>query len=624
MSSDRSLYPRLKQLFSTGVVVRRSGGKALKVSDFDALQSFGTLQGNSMADRYTRLHTNSAFTQAGNNYGTQISRSQIYVDYEAMDTDALCSKALDILSEEATQKSEIGEVLSVRSSNENIQDELYNLFYRVLNIEFNLPMWIRTMCKYGDAFLNLKVEEGMGIYNVEPKTVYSMIREEGQDANNGTYIRFVEDPGAVSGGANASISSKGKNTYENFQMAHFRLLTDPNYMPYGRSWFEPARKLFKSYVLLEDAAILHRVMRAPEKRVFYYNVGNIPANEIDAFMQKQLNNSKKTPLIDPQTGQYNLKYNMMNMLEDFHIPVRNNDNTTRIDTTKGLEYAGMDDIYYFQNKILAALAVPKAYLNYSDELNGKSTLAGLSMNFSKSIEKLQRRVIKELEKIAQVHLFILGYDESDLSNFKLSLTTPSTLAEQEKIALLKEKVALIGDIMDKKILSSDWCLDYVMQMSEDQINQQRELVTEDIKRAFRWSQIENEGNDPAISGVSYGTPHDLASIYKNNAGKGGDQNLPDGYDELKKIDPVGRPRTHASIYGTDASSQGRDPLGKVDNNKSDKTGTIKPVYRGGPMAMEGIDKSKLEKFRKPNKVMVFEQQEPEMTLLDERNILDIE
>lgn len=625
--NDASLFPRLKQLFSTGVVIRRSGGKTLKVSDFDAISAFGNLQTNAVFDKYTRLYTGGgggSIIQSGGNFGVQISRAQLYIDYEAMDTDGICSKALDILSEEATQKSEIGEVLSVRSSNENIQDELYNLFYKVLNIEFNLPMWIRTMCKYGDAFVSLKLEEGLGVYNVEPLPVYSMIREESMDPNNSNYIRFVQDPAAVMGGSNATTPTRDKPTYENFEMAHFRLLTDPNYLPFGRSWFEPARKLYKQYVLLEDAAILHRVMRAPEKRVFYYNVGNIPAGEVDAFIQKQINSMKKSPLIDPQTGQYNLKFNVMNMMEDFHLPVRNNDQTTRIDTVKGLEYSGMDDIYYFQNKILAALAVPKAFLNYSDELNGKSTLSGLSMNFSKSIEKLQRIVIKELEKIAQVHLYILGYDESDLNNFKLNLTTPSTLAEQEKIALLKEKMALMGDILDKNLLSSDWCLDNIMQMSEDKINQERELIVEDVKRKFKYSQIENEGNDPAVSGVSYGTPHDLASIYKNNAGRGGNQDLPDGYDETKKVDPVGRPITHASTYGTDRSAMGRDPLGKVsDTPKPGKSSNQRPNYRKN-MALESKMVARFAESRQQKRVLLYEKEDLGPTLLDEGNILDLE
>lgn len=775
-NSSAALFGRLKQLFSTGVVVRRSGGKTLKVSDFDAIQAFGSLQSVSQADRYTRLHTNAAFTQTGNNYGIQISRSQLYIDYEAMDTDALCAKALDLLSEEATQRSEIGEVLSVRSSNENVQEELYNLFYNVLNIEFNLPMWIRTACKYGDNFLRLFIAQDLGVYGIQPLSVYEMLREEGLDPNNGLYVRFISDPSAVVGGTNSAVNTKGRKVYENYEIAHFRLLKDTNFLPFGRcltknsyveteygvkaidlveegdnvwtynidkdkyelssvvkkvcsgvkdiirvstknnfiegspnhpmlvysdgelkykkiedlsvkdllalsdysykkmntgtlinkvtvnkkegidnvildpickierlgedttydiqvesdnhnfiangmivhnSWYEPARKLYKSYVLLEDAAILHRVMRAPEKRVFYYNVGNIPANEVDAFMQKQLNQVKKTPLTDPATGQYDLKYNVMTMLEDFHIPVRNNDTTTRVETVKGLDYTGMDDIYYFQNKILAALGVPKAFLNYSDELNGKSTLSGLSMVFSKSIEYLQRVFLKELEKIAQVHLYILGYDESDLSNFKLTLTTPSILAEQEKIALLKEKFSLAADIMDKNILSTDWILDNILQMSEDQINQQRDLIVEDVKRKFRHKQIEEEGNDPVMSGVSYGTPHDLASIYKNNASRG-DQDLPDGYDEKKKIGDVGRPIVYTSTYGTDKSSVGRDPLGKVDTHDMGKNDRMRPNPR---VTMEstfsGIDKYK------PKKVQLFEQQEAEMTLLDDRNILDL-
>lgn len=621
MSTDKSVYPRLKSLFSTGVVVRRSGGKTLKVSDFDAIQAFGTLQSNSMTDRYTRLYGNTSINQVGGGYGIQLSRSQLYVDYEAMDTDAIVSKALDILSEEATQKSEIGEVLSVRSSNENIQDELYNLFYRVLDIESNLPAWIRNLCKYGDTFLSLNVEQGLGVYGVLPIPVYSMVREDGLDPNNQHYTRFILDTAAVAGGANAKVNSKDSRVFEAYEMAHFRLNTDANFMPYGRAWLEPARKVFKQYILLKDAAILHRVMRAPEKRVFYYNVGGIPPNEVDAFMQKQIAQAKKAPLIDPQTGQYNLKFNMMNMLDDFHIPVRSNDKVTSIDTVKGLDYAGMDDIYFFQNELLAALAVPKAFLNYSDELNGKSTLAGLSMNFSKSIERIQRVVVKQLDKIAQVHLYLLGYDESDLNNFKLSLTVPSTLAEQEKIALFKEKVSLGADILEKRLLSSDWVLDNIFKMSEDQIIQQRELIAEDMKRQFRYSQIAEEGNDPAISGVSYGTPHDLASIYKNNA-SGRDGDLPDGYDEKKKVNPVGRPVTHTSIYGTDKSAMGRDPLGKVDNDKPAKAGSQNPNYRGGPMALERVVLEGLNKHM-PKRVTLYEEAETEYSLLDERNILDI-
>lgn len=617
MHPDKTINSRLKAMFSTGTIVRRSGGKTLKVSDFDAIAAFGSLQNNTLTDRFTRLYNNTSINQNGSGVGIQVTRPQLYVDYEAMDTDPLCAKALDILSEEATQKNEIGEVLSVRSSNENIQDELYNLYYNILDIETNLPAWIRNMVKYGDTFLSLDMDWGIGVYGAYPLSVYSVTREEALDANNQHYIRFVINSSAVSTNAHGAPQHGLEHSFENFQVAHFRLLGDANFMPYGRSWLEPARKVFKQYILLKDAAILHRVMRAPEKRIFYYNVGNLPANEVDAFMQKQISQAKKAPLFDQKTGQYNLKYSMMNMLDDFHIPVRNNDTTTRIDTAKGLEYAGMDDIYFFQNELLAALGVPKAFLNYSDELNGKSTLSGLSMNFSKTIEKIQRVIIKQLEKIGQVHLAMLEYEDSDLSNFKLKLTTPSTLAEQEKIALFKEKVSLAGDIMDKSLLSSDYIFANIFSMSEDQILQERELIVEDKKRKFRLTQIEEEGNDPAISGMSYGTPHDLASIYKNNA-SGPTPGLPDEKDLGNKVNAVGRPKTHASVYGTDKSPMGRDPLGKVDN-KPEKSDTKKNNIKAKPFALESalIDSMKAVKGKK---VRLYEQREEEISIMDEKNI----
>jgi hypothetical protein len=619
---DKSIFPKVKELFSTDVVIRRSGGKRLSVSDFNAVQAFGNLQSNQVVSKYNRLYNYSTYnsTYDSGNYANIPSRPILYAKYEQMDTDGIISKALDVLAEEATQKNEIGEVLSIRSSSENIQQELYHLFYNVLNIEFNLPMWIRSMTKYGDHFQSLKVTEGVGVYNTVPLSVYEMVREEGQDANNADYIRFVRNKGTTAGDYNVNLNTQEADVYENYEIAHFRMLKDANFYPYGKSWLEPARKLYDQYVLLEDAAILHRVTRSAEKRIFYYNVGGIPPNEVDAFMQKQLQSMKKAPLIDPATGQYNLKYNMQNMMEDFHIPRRNGDTTTTIDTAKGLEYAGMDDINYFLQKLLTALGVPKAFLNYSDELNGKSTLSGLSLSFSKSIEYIQRLVIKELQKIASVHLIFCGYPESDIANFKLSLTVSSILAEQEKIALLKEKFSLMGDIIDKKLVSSDWCYDNIFKMSEDQINTERELIAEDVKRTFRYSQIEGEGNDPAISGISYGTPHDLASIYKNNAAGKPATDLPTGYDEEEK---VGRPKKYLSTYGTDKSNFGRDPLGKVDTHDTGDKEKASFNNRVKPLALESKMYQEIMRLKQPKVCVLFEKEEEPLSILDERNILDI-
>ena len=198
--------------------------------------------------------------------------------------------------------------------------------------------------------------------------------------------------------------------------------------------------------------LIHRIMRAPEKRIFYMNVGGIPPQEIDQFMEKTVQRMKKTPYIDQQSGDYNLKFNIQNMTEDFYIPVRGNDASTKIETTKGLDYDGTTDIEYLKNRMLAALKIPKAFLGYDENLEGKSTLAAMDIRFARTIERLQRTIVSELHKIALVHLYTQGFTDADLVDFELELTGPSIVFEQEKTELYKSKVELANSITDKKIV----------------------------------------------------------------------------------------------------------------------------------------------------------------------------
>jgi hypothetical protein len=293
------------------------------------------------------------------------------------------------------------------------------------------------MCKYGDFFLKLEIAEKFGVYNVIPYTAYHIERQEGFNIEAPTAVRFKFSPDGYASGTAGSgqftVPSFGQKNnesgifFDNYEMAHFRLLTDVNYLPYGRSYIEPARKLFKQYTLMEDAMLIHRISRAPEKRVFYVNVGAIPPNEVENFMQKTIRTMKKTPYMDPQTGEYNLKYNMQNMLEDFYIPVRGNDQTTKIETTKGLEYNGIEDVVYLRDKLFAALKVPKAFMGYEKDLTGKATLAAEDIRFARTIDRIQRIILSELNKIALVHLYTQGFTGESLTNFEISLTTPSII-----------------------------------------------------------------------------------------------------------------------------------------------------------------------------------------------------
>ena len=627
--ADTRLFSRLKRLFSTDVVIRNEGGNQLKVMDINKIQQSGEYENNSLVDRFNRLYSTSPTSLYGyqSNFNYQTLRPQLYSEYDAMDTDAIIASALDVIADESTLKNDMGEVLSIRSSDENIQKILYNLFYDVLNIEFNLWPWVRNMCKYGDFFLKLEISEKFGVYNVIPYNAFHIERLEGQDPDNPSDIQYAFDPNGISAGGygyynvpNANDINQNSIIFDNYEVAHFRLLTDTNFLPYGRSYIEPARKLFKQYVLMEDAMLIHRIVRAPEKRVFYINVGNIPPAEVENFMQKTVSKMKRTPYMDEKTGEYNLKYNMQNMLEDFYIPIRGNDTATKIDTTPGLAYDGIADVEYLRDKLFAALKVPKAFIGYEGDVEGKATLAAQDIRFARTIERIQRILVSELQKIALVHLYTQGYTDENLTNFDLSLTTPSIIYDQERIALMTEKMTLAQSMLDSKLVPSDWIYENIFHFSADEYDEYRDLVQQDTKRAFRLAQIEAEGNDPLESGKSYGTPHDLASLYGMGRTQSDPGNIPDGYDEKN---PLGRPKESNTDRGKQENAFGKDPLGrkgmKNDDNESSR---LRPKFKGGsPLAME--QREMLKKVPGPHrtgKQLVFEQEKKGNDLLDENQL----
>ena len=633
--ADKGLFSRLKRLFSTDVIIRNAGGNQLKVFDVNKAQQTGELENNSLVDRFNRIYTNSGTSIYGqqNAFNYQVMRPLLYSEYDAMDMDAIIASALDIVADESTLKNDMGEVLSIKSADEDIQKILYNLFYDVLNIEFNLWPWIRNMCKYGDFFLKLEIAEKFGVYNVIPYTAFHIERIEGQigqnpetgEDNDPMEVKFRFEPEGVStstyGYYNVPNSGNQASSiiFDNYEMAHFRLLSDMNFLPYGRSYIEPARKLFKQYTLMEDAMLIHRIVRAPEKRIFYMNVGAIPPNEVDAFMEKTLSKLKRTPFVDSETGEYNLKYNMQNILEDFYIPVRGNDQATKIENLNGLQWDGIQDVEYLRDKLFAALKVPKQFMGYDENSDGKATLAAQDIRFARTIERIQRIVVSELYKIALVHLYTQGYRDEQLGNFELSLTNPSIIYDQERVALMKEKVDLAAQMMETKLLPTDWIYENIFHLSEDQFEEYRDLIREDAKRSFRTGQIEAEGNDPIETGKSYGTPHDLASLYGSGRMSSDPSNVPDGYKEgTDDKTPLGRPTEKVTKRNTQDDNFGKDRLGAAGMKKDyNDTGKSALALEGNTQFLQ--HQSMLNSIP-GKKQMVFEQDKAKSSLLDESNI----
>ena len=549
--ADTSFFGRLTKLFRTQAVVTIDKEGKRRVVDTDERQQTNL---SSLRDRYTKIQK-SFYEQAGGaqSMAYQQVRREVFRDYDAMDNDPILASALDIYADESTLKNEFGDTLLIHSDNQKVQDLLTNLFYDVLNVEFNLWPWVRNMCKYGDFFLGLEIAEGKGIVNVTPHSVYNTERLERTDPSNPNSVKFkiTEDP-------------NGKEEYENFEVAHFRLLADTNWLPYGKSMIENGRRLWKQLSLMEDAMLIHRIMRAPEKRVFKIDIGNIPPTEVDNYMQRIINKMKKVPFIDKNTGDYNLKYNMQNLTEDFYLPVRGGDSGTSIDNLAGLEYATIEDIDYLKNKMFAALKIPKAYLGYEENVNGKATLAAEDVRFARTIERIQRTVVSELTKIAIVHLYSHGIQDSEMTNFSLQLVNPSTIYEQEKVNLWSEKIRLAQDIVGLNMLSKDWVYENIFKLSGGEQDEQRVKMLDDLKDRFRFRSIEDQGNDPAVDNEE---PDDI------------EESLEALKQEIK--DKGGRPR-EGNTYGKDKHPYGRDPLG-------DKERTSKRVRTSEEKAIQYIN-----------------------------------
>ena len=586
MAQNENIFTRLGKLFQNQIVVRKTPTGQLKVKDVDFSQSGLT---TNFIDRYNRL-----FNGQNSSWGTQYAakqnsqnaydaqRRELFRDYEVMDSDPIISSALDIYSDESTVDNVEGRVLKVKTDNPKVAKILHNLFYDILNIEFNLWPWIRNMTKYGDFFLKLDILDKHGIMNVRPLSVYETNRLEEHDPNDPRKVEFqVTEP---QGRYKTTTGDTNEELFQNYEIAHFRLYGDANFLPYGKSMLEGARKVWKQLTLMEDAMLIHRIMRAPEKRVFKLDIGNIPPNEVENFMQQVINKMKKIPVIDQNTGEYNLRYNIESVTEDYFLPVRGGDSGTEIDTLPGLANDNaIDDIEYLRNKMMAALKVPKAFLGYDEQIGSKATLAAEDVRFARTIERLQKVVCAELEKIAIVHLYTQGFDDAELIDFELELTNPSMIHMQEKLELLTQKQEIANNLMENKLFSREWIYENIFELDDSEKQEIFGGIIEDQKQQFRMEQISTEGTDPAEEGNDSSEEED--DIMARKGDWGGDRRSGTGKKEFGN--------EYDADDLKDATKYEKEKYGK----REFKGGSPLAVGKGGTIvAREGLLNSLKKKF----------------------------
>lgn len=422
---NKNLFQRLSRLFKSGPVVKR------KVKSIDTTIAVADKVKSSGALLFQRSTSPTYSVITANSYNLS-ERLMRYQDFQEMEYTAEIAAAMDIYADETVAQDDKGRVLHIYSDDEKIRDILEDLFYNVLNVEFNLRSWARNLVKYGDFFLYNDVSPTQGVVHAFPIPVNEIEREENYDR---------EDPFAV----RYRWSTLGNRTLENWEVTHFRLLGNDMFLPYGSSLIEPARRIWRQLILLEDAMLVYRIVRAPERRVFYIDVANIPPENVPMYVEEQRKNLRTNQVIDRNTGRVDLRYSPLSVEDDYFIAVRGGESGTKIDTLSGGQNAAtVEDVQYMQKKLFAALKVPRAYLGYDEMLSSKATLAQEDIRFSRTISVIQKTIISELNKLAIIHLYSHGYDGEELQNFTLRLSNPSTIAQQQKLELWKSKFEIGG------------------------------------------------------------------------------------------------------------------------------------------------------------------------------------
>jgi hypothetical protein len=417
-----------------------------------------------LANQWTKIESN-LYTQAVYYEPTRLAS---FYDYESMEYTPEISAALDIYGEESTTVDQNGYMLQIYSESKRIKSILVDLFNNVLDINTNLPMWTRNTCKYGDNFVYLKLDAEKGVVgSMQLPNIEIERLERGMAAKSANVDEPKENKGL-------RFKWKAKDMeFNSWEIAHFRLLGDDRKLPYGTSMLEKARRIWKQLLLSEDAMLIYRTSRAPERRVFKVYVGNMDDKDVEPYVQRVANKFKRDQVVDSKTGNVDMRFNQMAVDQDYFIPVRDPAAPSPIDTLPGAQnLAEIADIEYIQKKLLTALRVPKAFLGFEEVVGDGKNLSLMDIRFARTINRIQKSMIAEMNKIAIIHLFLLGF-EDELSNFTLALTNPSTQADLLKIDVWKEKLLAYKDAVTAiegiAPVSTTWAKKHILGFSDEEI-----------------------------------------------------------------------------------------------------------------------------------------------------------
>jgi len=528
----------------------------------------------------------------------------MYRDCDLMDSFPEIGAALDIVSEESTCLDAKGQIVTVSSKSDRIKSILEDLFVNRLNLQVTAPMVIRAMCKYGNQFMLLDIDNKLGVKGWKQLPVFNVERIENGVMNPyGTGVSMAVSTQSDSSKIDTSTKfvwldeSNSQVPFRNWQIAHFRLMTNSIYLPYGASFLNSARRHWRMLSLMEDMMLIYRLERSIERRVYKIYVGAIDDADVQAYVENIANNFKRAPIIDPMTGQIDLRKNILSVDQDIFIPVRDQNAPTPIDTLSAAQnLTAMDDIKFVQNKVCTALRIPKAFLNFEEAQGDGKNLALEDIRFTRTVNKIQQAFLMELTKVASIHLYLLGFTD-DLTNFSLSMTNPSTQAEQLEIDNIQKKISAARDAISDPgngipIMSQTRALKEIMKWSDKDIKDNLEEIrlekaiaaelektSQIIKRTGVFDTVDRMYGEP---GAEYQDDVQQQGDDGMGGGLGGGGGMPAGGGDFgSELDSLGAPG--AEDEGEIAGNEGSEPTMDMGGGTDDM---------GAAPPMEGVNKYK--------------------------------
>ena len=419
----------------------------------------------------------------------EYDRRRRYKEFEQMDEYPEIGAAMDIYADDGTQKN-IDKTIFEIESNTQLAKEVSERFLK--NVRMDDFIWdvFRNVVKYGDCFIENIVDLNnakAGIQRVKILNPNYLVRVENKYGYLEKFMQEIpQSRGAGDGGTGSEISvGTGKfMDLDKEQIVHFRTHTsDPNFYPYGKSILAPGVRAWKSLRMMEDAMLIYRLSRAPERRIWKIDTGNLPTSKAEAYIERVKQKLKKEKHWDPTSRAVNERYNPLSVDEDFFIGIKNKSLTT-VDVLPGAQNLGdIDDVKYFRDKLLAALKIPKDYVVEKDKSpERKANLAQLDVKFARSITRIQREVEIGINLLVRRHLKLRGFPTSTVKEVSIFLCPPSDMFEKRRLELDEQKIRVVQAISGLQMFPKEWILKNYFNLSDQEIREITEKLEEEMEK----------------------------------------------------------------------------------------------------------------------------------------------